>query len=55
MGYALIRFFTEFLRPDAWMMGKLAAAQVFAILLFVLGGLAMVVRHIRPTQRQTAA
>ena len=55
MGYALIRFFTEFLRPDAWMMGKLAAAQVFAILLFVLGGLALVVRHMRPTQRQAAA
>ncbi|NLE44338.1 MAG: prolipoprotein diacylglyceryl transferase [Chloroflexi bacterium] len=45
--YPLGRFFIEYLRPDAWMVGPLAAAQLFA-LLFVVGGLAIVViRHSR--------
>jgi phosphatidylglycerol:prolipoprotein diacylglycerol transferase len=52
MGYAVIRFFTEYLRPDAWMMapilgmGPLAAAQVFAIILFGVAALTVLVRHL---------
>jgi phosphatidylglycerol:prolipoprotein diacylglycerol transferase len=46
MGYAVVRFFTEFLRPDAWMMGSLAAAQVFALLFFGLGLLVLVGRRL---------
>ncbi len=45
IGYATIRFFTEMLRPDAWTIGKLAAAQIFS-LIFIIGGIiALVVRH----------
>lgn len=45
IGYAIIRFFIEFLRPDAWMLGPIAAAQVFAILLAILSAGFLVVRH----------
>lgn len=47
IGYPLGRFFVEYFRPDAWMIGPLAAAQLFAII-FVVGGTALlVVRHVR--------
>ena len=47
IGYPLGRFFIEYYRPDAWMIGSIAAAQLFAII-FVVGGVAvLVVRHIR--------
>lgn len=47
IGYPLGRFFVEFFRPDAWMIGPIAAAQLFAII-FVVGGVAvLVVRHVR--------
>ncbi len=45
IGYAVIRFFTEFLRPDAWMMGTIAAAQVFALVFFFAGGAFLIARH----------
>ena len=45
IGYPLGRFFIEYLRPDAWMLGPIAAAQLFAIIC-VIGGVALlVVRH----------
>jgi phosphatidylglycerol:prolipoprotein diacylglycerol transferase len=51
IGYPLGRFFIEFLRPDAWMLGPLAAAQLVA-LICVVGGLALlIVRH--TTARRT--
>ncbi len=53
IGYAVIRFFTEFLRPDAWMMGRLAAAQVFALVLFFGGMLILGIRHKLIPQRNT--
>ncbi len=47
IGYPLGRFFIEYYRPDAWMIGSIAAAQLFAII-FVVGGVAvLVVRHVR--------
>ncbi len=45
IGYSFIRFFTEMLRPDAWRMGGLAAAQVFSLIFFVVGVLFLVARH----------
>lgn len=53
IGYPLGRFFLEYLRPDAWMIGPLAAAQWFAIVCVVGGGVALAVRHLvkRPALR----
>ena len=50
IGYAVIRFFIEMLRPDAWMMGTLAAAQVFAIGLAAVAAAALLIRRLTPTQ-----
>lgn len=45
IAYPLGRFFIEYLRPDAWMVGPIAAAQLFAIVC-VLGATALIiVRH----------
>ncbi len=47
IGYPLGRFFVEYFRPDAWMIGPLAAAQLFAII-FAVGGTALLIaRHVR--------
>jgi phosphatidylglycerol:prolipoprotein diacylglycerol transferase len=47
IGYPLGRFFIEhFFRPDAWMLGSMAAAQWFAIACVVGGATALVVRHV---------
>jgi phosphatidylglycerol:prolipoprotein diacylglycerol transferase len=45
-GYAVIRFFIEYLRPDAWTMGALATAQWIAIGLGIVSVLALVGRRI---------
>lgn len=45
IGYPLGRFFLEYLRPDAWMVGPLAAAQLFAIICVVAASAILVVRH----------
>ena len=45
IGYSVIRFFTEFLRPDAWMVGTMAAAQLVALIFIVTGVLALIVRR----------
>ncbi len=46
IGYPMGRFFIEgFFRPDAWMMGSLAAAQWFALACVVGGAAALIVRH----------
>ena len=47
IGYPLGRFFIEYLRPDAWMMGPIAAAQVFALLFMVGAAAVMAVRHVK--------
>ena len=51
IGYAVIRFFTEMLRPDAWTIGSLAAAQVFS-LVFIVGGVAFLVTRRLWAKRQ---
>ncbi len=45
IGYSTIRFFIEYLRPDAWMVGRIAAAQLVALILISVGIIALVVRH----------
>lgn len=45
MGYAVIRFFTEMLRPDAWTIGSLAAAQIFSLVFIVLGAAFLITRR----------
>ena len=44
--YPVGRFFIEYLRPDAWMVGPIAAAQLFALLLIVGATVALVARHV---------
>ena len=43
--YPLLRFFVEFLRPDAWMIGGVATAQWIAIGSVVLCGGLLLFRH----------
>jgi len=52
--YPLGRFFIEFQRPDAWMMGPLAAAQVLSLLILAAAILIMVYRHRRPPAKEAA-
>jgi phosphatidylglycerol:prolipoprotein diacylglycerol transferase len=47
IGYPLGRFFIEYLRPDAWMIGPIAAAQLFSIICVVGGAAVLVIRHVR--------
>jgi phosphatidylglycerol:prolipoprotein diacylglycerol transferase len=57
IGYPLGRFFLEYLRPDAWMIGPIAAAQLFAIICVIAAGAMLVVRHTvakTPTAGQAA-
>ncbi len=54
MGYAIIRFFTEMLRPDAWMVGKIAAAQLFALIFLIAGAAFLLVRHLWLPRRTVA-
>ena len=49
--YPLGRFFLEYLRPDAWMLGPIAAAQVFAIILVVAATVTLIVRHVLVKRR----
>jgi len=46
IGYPLGRFFIEYLRPDAWMLGPIAAAQLFAIICVVGAAAVLIVRHV---------
>lgn len=45
--YPFGRFFIEMLRPDAWKLGGLAAAQVFAIIAVVIGAAGIAINHLR--------
>jgi phosphatidylglycerol:prolipoprotein diacylglycerol transferase len=45
--YPLGRFFVEFQRPDAWMLGPIAAAQVFSLLILAAAVLLLIYRHRR--------
>ena len=45
MTYAVIRFFIEFLRPDAWKIGGIPTAQFVSIGSFILFGSLFLIRH----------
>jgi len=45
IGYPVGRFFLEYLRPDAWMIGPIAAAQLFALLCAVAAAAVLLVRR----------
>ena len=45
MIYPLIRFFIEYLRPDAWKTGGIPVAQIVSVGLFVFFGALFLVRH----------
>jgi phosphatidylglycerol:prolipoprotein diacylglycerol transferase len=45
MGYSAGRFFLEYLRPDAWMVGPIAAAQLVALLCLTAAGMILVIRR----------
>jgi len=45
MGYSAGRFFLEYLRPDAWMVGPIAAAQAVALLCLIAAGMILVIRR----------
>ncbi len=45
MIYPFIRFFIEFLRPDAWRIGNIPTAQIVSVGCFVFFGAVMLIRH----------
>lgn len=45
IGYSIVRFFIEYFRPDAWMIGEIAAAQLFAIILALVAAVVLTLRH----------
>ena len=55
IGYAVIRFFTEMLRPDAWTIGALAAAQIVSLIFIVTGATFLIVRRLPARKKAPAA
>lgn len=55
IGYAIIRFFTEFLRPDAWKIGALATAQIIALVSIAASVIFFAARQIMPPNKKTEA
>ncbi len=53
--YGIGRFIIEFQRPDAWMISGIATAQLIAIALIVICGVALMYRHTGPSKAQLAA
>jgi phosphatidylglycerol---prolipoprotein diacylglyceryl transferase len=53
IGYGIIRFFIEYLRPDAWMAGTLAAAQLVGLAIIIIGAAAIILRHNIPTFKRS--
>ncbi len=45
--YPVGRIFVEALRPDAWLIGGIAAAQIFAVIAIVVSGATILYRHRR--------
>ena len=43
--YSVGRLWIEYFRPDAWMLGPLAAAQWIAFVLIIVAGMLLIVRH----------
>jgi phosphatidylglycerol---prolipoprotein diacylglyceryl transferase len=47
IGYSFVRFWLEFLRPDAWKVAGIATAQLIALGCMAVAAVALVVRHRR--------
>ncbi len=47
VGYSVGRFFVEFFRPDAWLIGPIAAAQLFAVIIALVSAAILIIRHLR--------
>ena len=51
--YPFVRFWLEYLRPDAWMVGEgLATAQLVSLICIAVAGAALFLRHRRPRQER---
>ncbi len=55
MLYGLVRFLTEFQRPDAWLISGIATAQLIGLALIVICGVTLMYRHTGPSKAQLAA
>jgi phosphatidylglycerol:prolipoprotein diacylglycerol transferase len=55
MFYGLVRFLTEFQRPDAWLISGIATAQLIGLGLMVVCGVVLMYRHTGPSKAQLAA
>ncbi len=55
MFYGLVRFLTEFQRPDAWLISGIATAQLIGLALMVICGVVLMYRHTGPSKAQIAA
>ncbi len=53
--YGLVRFLTEFQRPDAWLISGVATAQVIGMILVVVCGVILIYRHTGPSKAEMAA
>lgn len=53
--YGLVRFLTEFQRPDAWLISGIATAQLIGLGLMVVCGVMLMYRHTGPSKAQLAA
>lgn len=53
--YGLVRFLTEFQRPDAWLISGIATAQLIGLGLMVVCGVVLMYRHTGPSKAQLAA
>lgn len=53
--YGLVRFITEFQRPDAWLISGIATAQLIGLGLMVICGVTLLYRHTGPSKAQLAA
>lgn len=52
--YGVARFLVEFQRPDAWMISGIATAQIIALILIVVCGVALMYRHTGPSKAAVA-
>ncbi len=52
--YGVARFLVEFQRPDAWMISGIATAQIIALVLIVVCGVALLYRHTGPSKAAMA-
>lgn len=53
--YGIVRFLTEFQRPDAWTISGIAAAQIIAVIMIVVCGVMLMYRHTGPSKAEVAA